>query len=144
MGDQWSYKPNDRYKSTHALIHLLVDVVAKGGNLLLNIGPQPDGRLPAESVKRLHEIGDWMKVNGEAIYGTRPIFPYKRGKFAFTQKGRTVYMIYLADPGESLPTTFALPDLGKKITHVRLLGGREDSLNVLGSQVLMFDSTRTA
>ena len=52
-----------------------MDIVGKGGNFLLNVGPQPDGELPAAAGQRLKEIGAWMKVNGEAIYGTRPIAP---------------------------------------------------------------------
>jgi alpha-L-fucosidase len=112
MGDQWSFKPNDQYKSTHRLIHLLVDVVGKGGNFLLNVGPQPDGRLPAAAVQRLNEIGDWLKVNGEAIYGTRPIAPYKEGQVVFTQKGPSVYALYLASrEGEGLPERVVLSAL---------------------------------
>ena len=72
-----------------------MDIVGKGGNFLLNVGPQPDGQLPAAALSRLEEIGDWMKVNGEAIYGTRPIAPYKDGQVVFTSKGQTVYAIYL-------------------------------------------------
>jgi alpha-L-fucosidase len=95
MGTSWSFKPTDNYKSARQLIHLLVDVVSKGGNLLLNVGPQPDGRLPAEALVRMNEIGAWLKVNGEAIYGTRPIAPYKENQVAFTQKGPALYAIYL-------------------------------------------------
>lgn len=124
MGDQWSYKPDDQYKSTHRLIHLLVDVVGKGGNFLLNVGPQPDGELPAAAVSRLEEIGAWMKVNGEAIYGTRPIPPYKEGSIVFTEKGDAVYAIYLPEKeGDGLPETIRLksmqPAPGSKI---QLLG----------------------
>jgi alpha-L-fucosidase len=127
MGDQWSNKPNDNYKSTHRLIQLLVDIVAKGGNFLLNIGPQPDGELPAVALSRLKEIGDWMHVNGEAIYGTRPIAPYKEGQLAFTRKGKTVYAIYLTkSAADGLPekVTFSAfkPAPGSK---VQLLGVSE-------------------
>ena len=109
MGDQWSYKPGDRYKSTHQLIQLLVDIVGKGGNLLLNVGPQPDGELPPEAVRRLEEIGAWMKVNGEAIHGTRPIAPYKEGQTVFTRKGRSVYaIVLLKEEGDSVPATVVL------------------------------------
>ncbi|MEN6310506.1 MAG: alpha-L-fucosidase, partial [Acidobacteriota bacterium] len=101
MGDQWSYKPDDRYKSAHRLVHLLVDVVSKGGNFLLNIGPDPTGVLPAESLKRLVEIGAWMNVNGEAIYKTRPVAPYKEAKTCFTAlPDGTVCAVYLADEDE--------------------------------------------
>ncbi|MBV6431063.1 MAG: hypothetical protein IANPNBLG_01185 [Bryobacteraceae bacterium] len=124
MGKQWSYKPDDQYKTARELIHLLVNVVSKGGNLLLNIGPGPDGRLPAAALSRLEEIGDWMAVNAEAIHGTRPIAPYKTGQVAFTRKGKTVYAIYMAAEGESgLPSRIELSGLTLAPgTPVRLLG----------------------
>ncbi len=81
MATQWSYKADDVYKPARELIRMLVEIVAKGGNFLLNIGPSPEGELPAESLKRLAEIGAWMKVNGQAIYGTRPIPPTERRRF---------------------------------------------------------------
>ncbi|HOD84193.1 MAG: Alpha-L-fucosidase [Planctomycetes bacterium ADurb.Bin126] len=123
MGDQWSYKPDDKYKSTHRLIHLLVEVVSKGGNLILNVGPDPDGQLPPTALERMREIGEWLKVNGEAIFATRAVAPYRDGKVAFTRKGKTVCAIYLADEGESLPRSISFagpaPKAGSK---VRLLG----------------------
>ena len=101
MGDSWSYVPGDRYKSANRLIHLLVDIVSKGGNFLLNIGPSPEGEFAPEALDRLREIGAWMKVNGEAIYGTRPIAPYKEAKTCFTAlPDGTVHAIYLADEDE--------------------------------------------
>ncbi len=103
MGEQWSYKPDDEYKSTRELIHLLVDIVAKGGNFLLNVGPDSDGQLPAPALERMHEIGHWMKVNGEAIYGTRPVAPYKSGRTCLTKRGDKLYLIYLAAEGETSP-----------------------------------------
>ncbi len=124
MGKQWSYKPDDEYKSTRALVHLLVDVVAKGGNLLLNVGAQPDGELPAEAVSRLREIGEWMKVNSEAIYATRPIAPYKEGRVALTRRGNAVHAIYLLEEGqEAPPARIALSSLRPRPgSKVRLLG----------------------
>ena len=112
MGNSWSFKPNDKYKSTHRLIQLLVDIVSKGGNFLLNVGPQPDGRLPEEALVRMKQIGDWMNVNSEAIYGTRPIAPYKEDGVAFTRKGRSVYAIYLTrNEGDNLPGQVAFSHL---------------------------------
>jgi alpha-L-fucosidase len=104
MATSWSYVPNDKYKPARQLVHLLVDVVAKGGNFLLNIGPSPDGELPPVSLQRLKEIGDWMKVNAGAIYSTRPIAPYVDGKVRFTRSPNgAINAIYLADENESRP-----------------------------------------
>src|SRR3989442_1795789 len=75
MGNSLGYNrvegPLD-YKSANELVHLLVDTVSKGGNLLLDIGPTADGRIPVIMQERLLQIGAWLKVNGEAIYGTHP------------------------------------------------------------------------
>ena len=99
MGDSWSYVPNDNYKSVKTLIHMLCDVVAKGGNLLLNVGPDADGNLPAEALQRMEEIGKWLDVNGYAIYGTRPLYPYCEGNVRYTQSkdGKHQYAITLTD-----------------------------------------------
>lgn len=127
MGDQWSYKPDDNYKSTHHLIHLLVDVVAKGGNLLLNVGPDAQGQFPPRALQRLREIGDWMQINSEAIHGSRPIAPYKEGKVALTRKGDAVFAIYLADEGkDALPAQVELTSVQPKPgSQVRLLGSQQ-------------------
>ena len=112
MGDSWSWVPNDNYKSVNKLLHILVDVVAKGGNFLLNVGPDKDGVLPDEAVKRMEAIGEWLKVNGEAIYSTRPVYPYKSDKLCFTQgKDKKIYAIYLLEQKEQLPKeiTFSMP-----------------------------------
>jgi alpha-L-fucosidase len=124
MGDQWSFKPGDKYKSTHQLIHLLVDIVGKGGNFLLNVGPQPDGQPPEVALLRMKEIGDWMKVNGEAIYGTRPIAPYKDGQVVFTRKGHAVYAIYLTkNEGDPFPGQMKFGGVRPKpASKVHLLG----------------------
>ena len=122
MGDQWSYKPDDEYKSTRRLIHLLVDIVAKGGNFLLNVGPDADGRLPAPALERMKEIGDWLDINAEAIYGTRPVPPYKVGNVCLTRKGATLYAICLAEEGRiTPPERIELPTV-RGAKAVRLLG----------------------
>jgi alpha-L-fucosidase len=111
MATSWSYVPNDRYKSTRELIHMLVEVVAKGGNFLLNIGPGPDGEFDPEAYRRLEEIGAWMRVNGEAIYGTRPVAPHRSGRIAYTRSlDGSVFAILLADTNEaSVPAKLSIP-----------------------------------
>ena len=128
MGDSWSYNPRDRYKPARRLVHLLVDIVSKGGNFLLNVGPSPEGELAPEALDRLRAVGEWMKVNGEAIYGTRPVAPYKEAKTCFTALADgTVHAIYLADEDETAPPskvmlTSIAPAPG---SAVRMLGVRE-------------------
>jgi alpha-L-fucosidase len=87
MGTQWQYKPtNESYKSGGELIGILIETRAKGGNLLLNVGPKPDGELPLEQEERLREIALWMFLNGEAIYSVRPWVVTNEGEVWFTKK----------------------------------------------------------
>ncbi len=99
MNHTWGYCKHDHdWKSAEELIHNLIGVVAKGGNYLLNIGPQPDGAFPQASVERLAEMGRWMKVNSEGIYGTQPTpFTFQQAwKGTTTRKddkdGSTLYL----------------------------------------------------
>jgi hypothetical protein len=73
MGTSWSWVPNEKYKSTDEIIRTLVSVVSRGGSLLLNVAPGPDGQLDSTAYVRLKEVGEWLKVNGEAVYGTRAL-----------------------------------------------------------------------
>ncbi|MEN8126979.1 MAG: alpha-L-fucosidase [Planctomycetota bacterium] len=122
MGGQWSYKPSDHYKSTRELIHLLVDIAAKGGNLLLNIGPDADGNFDNSANNRLSEIAEWMKINKEAIYHTKATHPYKSNNLCVTQKSDLIYVYYLAGKDEEgLPENVKV-DFIRKAAKVRLLG----------------------
>jgi alpha-L-fucosidase len=129
MNDTWGYKPKDNnYKSTQTLLRNLIDIASKNGNYLLNVGPTPEGVIPQPQVDRLKEVGAWLKVNGEAIYGTSS-GPYKNtpawgratsrpGKlylhvFAWPKDGKLLVTIpnpvksakLLANPAEPLRTT---------------------------------------
>ena len=130
LGDSWSYTPNDNYKPARQVVQMLVDVVAKGGNYLLNVGPDANGELPAEAVTRLREIGAWMRVNGEAIYASRAVPPYRDGKFRYTRlKNGDVFAIYLPDEGEQrLPATLSIPGPAPQ---------QGASLQLLGSDVAL-------
>jgi alpha-L-fucosidase len=97
-GGGWSFTPNAKYMSPRQAIHLLVDIVAKGGNLLLNVAPGPDGTWQQGAYDLLEQMGAWIKVNGEAIYGSRAIAPYAEGRVRMTrQPNGNVFFVYLAD-----------------------------------------------
>jgi alpha-L-fucosidase len=119
MANSWSYVPGDQYKSTATLLKNLCLIVSRGGNFLLNIAPDPQGRFDSIAYQRLEEIGAWMQVNGEAIYNSKPIAPYevkdaKNGTWVFTQVEKAIYAIWI--PGESARQTaeLNLSSFGKK------------------------------
>jgi len=129
MGGGWSYSFNARYKSTRDLVHMLVDIVAKGGNLLLNIAPSPEGTWDEAAYARLKEIGAWMRINGEAIYNTRPLAPYRQGAACFTQsRDGAAYAIYLAGEKEtSVPSRITIASvIPAKSARISLLGAEGD------------------
>ena len=94
MGYMWGYtiKEAGKWKSRDELLRLLVGAAGKGANLLLNIGPRPDGCLPEEAVERLEAMGDWLSRYGAAIYGTEAGPDRMDGRFATTRKGDEVYL----------------------------------------------------
>lgn len=100
MTHAWSYRPGAQYKPTRTILDMLVQIVSRGGNFLLNVGPRPDGTLEETAYERLREIGDWMKVNSEGIYGTKAYTVCQDGKVCFTTKDGYVYAFYLADEDE--------------------------------------------
>ena len=110
LGADFNYAYGDHYKSQRELVNLLVNIVAKGGNMALNVSPQPDGRIPVEAWESLRGLGAWMQTYGEAIYGTRICAPYQSGNLAFTQKGDTVYAIRLyPEEGEAVEEELLIP-----------------------------------
>ena len=105
LGNAWSYVPNDRFKSSASVIHLLAEIVAKGGSLLLGVGPDPEGTLNEIQIARLNEIGEWLKVNGEAIYGTRTTEVYTDDKNFFTKGKRAeTFVIVPLEEGKVVPS----------------------------------------
>jgi N-acetyl-beta-hexosaminidase/alpha-L-fucosidase len=143
MGNSWSYVPHDHYKSTTQIIQLLIKIVSRGGNLLLNIGPSPDGDWDDTAYARLKEIGAWMAINDEAIYGTHPIRPYSSANICLTQSKDSLntYAFYLSDPGNpdvTLPAEITInrfaPPAKAEVTLVgdkTKLKWREDGKNMV-------------
>jgi alpha-L-fucosidase len=141
----WGYIENDDFKSAQTIVHQLVDIVSKNGNLLVNVGPRSDGTIPDEVQRTLRDIGSWLNVNGEAIYGTRPWTVFGEGPtaivegsfhdtdsvaftaqdFRFTRKSDALYAIELAWPEnrEALIHALGTSDPAKRaIKSVSLLG----------------------
>ncbi|MEY3195223.1 MAG: hypothetical protein RIQ78_1320 [Bacteroidota bacterium] len=146
MGDSWSYIVEEHYKSPRKIIHTLCDVVSKGGNLLLNIAPGPDGAWHPEAYDRLQEIGAWLKTNGEAIYGTTTpnngIFQI--GNLVFTQKGNKVFALYLAAAGEErLPEQLVIPNVRPKAgTPIALLGSEHPvAWRLIGTDLVLWPAS---
>ncbi len=125
MGDRWSYVPNDNFKSTGTLVRNLCRIVARGGNYLIGIAPDGNGEFDPTVYARLKEMGAWLKVNGEAIYETRPVVPHEHGDCVFTcKKDGTVYAVILAkDDKSSLPASVSIAaELTAKASAISLLG----------------------
>ncbi len=119
LGDQWSWKPGDRLKSSKECIQDLVVCAGGDGNLLLNIGPMPSGEIEPRQAERLNEIGAWLRRYGETIYGTRggPFLPSLAG--VSTCRERSIYLHVLRWPAE----TIYLPRIPAKIVGSRCLTG---------------------
>ena len=99
------------YMSAKEVAHMLLDVVAKGGNLALNLAPQPDGRLPGRALDQLEILGNWMKVFSSAIHGTREAAPYRTGKFAYTSSKdrKKINVFYLYENDENTAEEYKIP-----------------------------------
>ncbi|TDT47285.1 alpha-L-fucosidase [Maribacter spongiicola] len=147
----WFYRPNAKFKTPNELVDILVDIVSKNGLMLLNVPPNPDGSIPQEMQDLLIDMGDWLAINGDAIYGTRPwtIFgegptrlpegghkvekfkiEYKNTDIRFTKKSdKEFYIIVMDTPDTEIVVKSLSTDIGvlnSKIEHISLLGSDEE------------------
>lgn len=120
IGTQWAWKPNDKLKSSEECLQTLIRTVGGDGNLLFNVGPMPDGRIEQRQQDLLQEMGDWLKINGEAVYGTRggPFLP--TDYMVSTRKDQKIYLHLFSLPENQLHLPFKK---GVKIQKAYLLNG---------------------
>lgn len=141
INSSWGYNKKDTgHKSAKELIRLLVRAAGSNANLLLNVGPKPDGTIQEGHQRRLAEVGEWLREHGQCIYGTRggPVPPQSWG--VTTQKGETVYVHILNDTD----SVVAIPDFGKRVKAAWLLNGSsvEFASTALGTVVKVPDESR--
>jgi len=141
MNDTWGFKRNDHnWKSITQILHNLSDISSKGGNFLLNVGPTADGLIPPESVERLKSVGQWMKVNGEAIYATEASpfprrLPWGRITQKFSGEKTTLYLHVWDWPQDG---KLLLPTLKETPVSARLLAdGREVKAGAINDGVVV-------
>jgi len=124
IGGIWGWQPDDNYKPKEWVVTTLIEAVAKGGNCCLNVSPMPNGKFDPEYVSRLEYVGDWLKINAEAIYKTRSRGNklWKEGehiRFTRSKDSKTVYAISLQWPGKTLTLKSVTPSPG---SHIYMLG----------------------
>jgi alpha-L-fucosidase len=123
LGGAWGFVPNDKFKPAATVIHTLIEIVAKGGNLLLGVGPTAEGEFLPEQISRLNEIGVWMNKFGEAIYSTRSLKVFQSGDVYFTKsKDKNIFAIKKISSDKPLTDTITwqgnTPKKGSKISIV--------------------------
>lgn len=125
-GEAFSYLPNDNYQPKEWILESLIDVVSKGGNFEVGFGPMADGAWPEEVVERLNWVGKWLRVNGEAIYSTRPYSTFTEGqtiRYTRSKDGKTLYAISLGWPGRTVRLHTVPIDPAMEISMLGIPGG---------------------
>ena len=141
LSDDWGWVPRPRWKTPEKVINTLIEIVAKGGNLVLGVGPTPEGLIQPEATERLKKIGQWLNENGKAIYNTVPTEQYQDGNVWFTKSkdNSKTYVIYMLDENTKLPAEISWsghkPKQGTKAT---LLGnGKKLSTRQKGNKTVV-------
>jgi len=124
FGSSYGYMKGDHYKRIDKVLHEMIEVISRNGNFLVNIGPKADGTLAPEQLERLNAMGDWLRINGAAIYGSRywKVFNQPKEHLAFTTKGKTLYAIKLKKPDAPFTIIATSGWNTEQVTAVKLLG----------------------
>lgn len=146
MNGTWGFRTSDtNWKSAETLIHNLCDIASKGGNYLLNVGPKPNGTFPEESIDRLQSIGNWMKINSEAIYNTQrspfPNFAWGRCTQKETKGGTILYFSVFEWPTDG---KLVIPGLKNSVVSAKLLANETKLKTNTSKDGLVIDLTSKA
>lgn len=142
LSSDWGWVPNAKFKSPETVIANLIEIVSKGGCLLLGVGPTPEGIIEEEVVNRLQKVGDWLKVNGKAIYNTRitPTYHSENTWFTADKDQKTIYALYALKDGDTLPEVIEwegnLPAHNAKITLLQT--GKKVKYSCEGNKVKVY------
>jgi alpha-L-fucosidase len=148
-GSTWGYSPVQKLMSFKSIVQMLVNVVDRGGNMLLNVGPDPDGVIPVTHIARLKAVGAWLTTNGASIYGTRPgPFQPVDSLYGSTHKGNVIYIHLLKLPADK--AELQLPAIGQKIISCTILNGGkvsfkqdENSITLMPDRMKLGDAVTT-
>ncbi|MBQ9178604.1 MAG: alpha-L-fucosidase [Prevotella sp.] len=141
LSDDWGWVPRPRWKTPEKVINTLIEIVAKGGNLVLGVGPTPEGLIQPEATERLKKIGQWLNENGKAIYNTVPTEQYQDGNVWFTKSkdNSKTYVVYMLDENAKLPAEISWsghkPKRGTKATL--LCNGKKLSTRQKGNKTVV-------
>ncbi len=141
FGTSFGYLEGDKYKSVEGVIHEMVEVISRNGNFLINIGPKSDGTLVPEQVERLKAMGEWLKINGAAIYGSRywKVNQQENEHLSFTTNGKKLYAIKCAKPLEPFVIEATTGWDNKQIKSVSLLGSDAEVIWEVTAEGLRID-----
>ena len=137
MNDSWGYKYYDHnWQSAETVVHKLLRVVARGGNYLLNVGPDGSGKIPAACVKELDKAGKWLKRAADSIYATKtlPLYVYEVPNYCFTARTHKLYITFFA-PQNLKGSSVDIPNIANNLTDAKWLNLSTEMLGSVKAQV---------
>jgi alpha-L-fucosidase len=137
INETWAYRPKDRnFKNVDTLIRSLIEIISRGGNFLLDVGPQPDGQIQPEFVERLEAVGDWTHRNAAAIYGSTYGPIQGEASFRTTERGNSIYVFAM----DSSAKDIRVERLPRTVSKVQLVGaGKPVAFTAAGAGIRIPD-----